>query len=69
MKDAPCSVGDRIRLLTMPDDLCPIPAGTCGSVTGVTRLWGDKWQIIVKWDIKRSLSLITPKDTFEIIVA
>lgn len=64
----PCNVGDRIRLDYMPEDPDPIPVGTEGVVTRVTRLWKPgEWQVSVKWDISRSLRLIIPKDIFTVI--
>lgn len=57
--------GERIRLIAMPDDLDPIPAGSEGVVVEVTE--GSLAQIIVKWDSGRSLSLVPGVDTFEII--
>lgn len=66
----PCKVGDRIKLIHMPEDPCPIPAGTTGTVKGITDLFGHQtpeFQIWIDWDIKRNLSLIWPIDTFEVI--
>lgn len=63
----PCAVGDRIRLLAMPNDPDPIPYGTEGTVTRVQHLWQDNWQVEVDWDIPRSLRLALPMDVFEII--
>ena len=71
MTTLPCSVGDRIRRIDMPNDPCPIPAGTTGTVIGVSDLSKlmrkPDVQISVKWDIERSLSLIWPVDKFEVI--
>lgn len=66
---APCKAGDRIRLVQMGDDPCPIPPGTTGTVRRVSPWFGGKteWQISVDWDIKRSLSLCYPQDQFEVI--
>lgn len=68
MSEAPCKVGDRIRLINMPDDPHPIPAGTEGTVLElmVANGRGD-WLIYIKWDIDRSLSVIWPVDSFEVI--
>jgi hypothetical protein len=57
--------GDRIELLSMPEDPDPIPSGTKGTVQNVVKLWDNKWQIQVKWDSGRTLSLIHPVDTFK----
>ena len=57
--------GDRIRLLAMPDDPDPIPAGTTGTVVHVTT--GAFAQIDVDWDNGRSLALIPDVDRFDIL--
>lgn len=58
--------GDAIRVLHMPDDPDPIPAGSTGIVTRVTE--GTLAQIDVRWDDSgRSLSLVPGVDQFEII--
>ena len=58
--------GDRIRLIAMPDDPDPIPAGSEGVVVEVTE--GPLAQIIVDWiGINRSLALVPGVDVFEII--
>jgi hypothetical protein len=56
-------VGTKIRLLNMPDDPCPIPAGTEGTIVG-----GNDFQIWVDWDINRRLMLIIGIDEYEIIL-
>jgi hypothetical protein len=66
----PPRIGDRIRLLVMPDDPDPIATGQTGTVTGVASHGEgyDRWfQIDVSWDNGRSLMLVSPPDTFEII--
>jgi hypothetical protein len=57
--------GDRIRLLSMPDDPDPIPAGATGTVLSVTT--GPYAQIEVDWDNGRSLALVPGVDRFEVI--
>ena len=58
--------GDRIRLLSMPDDPDPIPVGSTGTIEAVTE--GPLGQIHVKWDDSgRTLSLVPGVDRFEII--
>ena len=57
--------GDRIRLLSMPDDPDPIPAGSTGTVVSVTT--GTFAQLEVEWDNGRSLALIPGVDQYEII--
>ena len=58
--------GDRIRLLSMPDDPDPIPVGSEGTVVDVTD--GPLAQITVKWiGMNRTLALIPGVDRFEIV--
>jgi hypothetical protein len=63
---APCQKGDRIRLVQMGPDPCPIPPGATGTVRCVTYIYPD-WQVSVSWDIHRSLLLVWPVDKFEVI--
>jgi hypothetical protein len=58
--------GDRIRLLSMPNDPDPIPAGSTGTVISVTT--GPFAQIEVNWDNGRTLALIPSVDQYDIIV-
>jgi hypothetical protein len=58
----PVLAGSRIRLLSMPQDPDPIPAGSEGDVIGVN---GDQLQ--VRWDNGRTLLLLLGVDDFEII--
>jgi hypothetical protein len=63
-------VGDRIRLLDMPNDPDPVPAGTEGVVKMVTDIGfrqKKEIQLVVKWDNGRSLSCICPPDLVEIV--
>ena len=57
--------GDRIRLLHMPDDPDPIPAGSTGTIESVTE--GPLGQVWVRWDSGRSLALVPGVDRFEVI--
>jgi hypothetical protein len=58
--------GDRIRLISMPDDPDPILAGSEGVVVEVTE--GPLAQVVVEWiGINRSLALIPGVDVFEIV--
>ena len=57
--------GDRIRLLHMPDDPDPIPAGSTGTIESVTE--GPLGQVWVSWDNGRALALVPGVDRFEII--
>lgn len=61
-------VGDRIRLLAMPNDPDPVPVGSTGTVSHVfppTSLGGQ--QVGVEWDNGRSLLLLVGVDQFEIL--
>jgi hypothetical protein len=60
--------GDRIALLSMPDDPDPIPPGTKGTVLDVQEIGSgeDRWfQVNVKWDDGRTLMLSVPPDRIE----
>jgi len=57
--------GTRIRLIAMPQDPDPIPAGSEGVVVGVNE--GSLPQIEVRWDCGRTLFLLPDVDRFEII--
>ena len=58
--------GDRIRLLSMPDDPDPIQVGSTGTIVSVTE--GPLGQVQVKWDdSNRTLCLIPGVDRFEVI--
>lgn len=61
----PIRKGDRIRLLSMPDDPDPIAVGATGTIESVTE--GPLGQVHVRWDSGRSLSLIPGVDRFEVI--
>ncbi|MBP2498345.1 hypothetical protein ABID82_005031 [Methylobacterium sp. PvP062] len=58
------SVGDRIRLLEMPNDPCPIEPGSLGTILYVSAGPG---QIGVKWDSGRTLHLVIGVDVFEVV--
>lgn len=63
-------IGDRIELLAMPDDPCPIPVGSQGTVETVihVHLWSERFtQVLVKWDSGRTLSLIMPPDEVRVL--
>lgn len=60
--------GARIRLVAMPDDLCPIEPGAEGTVDRIGHTFPDgSTQIVVTWDNGRTLMLVHPIDTFEVI--
>jgi hypothetical protein len=60
------AVGERIRLISMPEDPDPIPAGSLGTVRAIHPHHG--WtQIEVDWDNGRRLMLSLPDDVVEIV--
>lgn len=68
----PVRKGDRIRLLAMPCDPDPIPPGATGTVQDVRPLrLGSRITTVISvaWDISRSLALVCPPDSFEVIEA
>lgn len=54
--------GDRIEMIYMGNDPDPIPSGTQGTVTYVSKMPDYETQIGVKWDNGRTLSVILPQD-------
>jgi hypothetical protein len=57
-------VGDRIKLVNMPDDPHPLEAGTEGTVTSVNK----RMEVIgVKWDNGSRLNLVLGVDSFDIL--
>lgn len=67
--DAPCRPGDRIELLSMGDDPCPIDPGERGTVLSVNGGFyrNIKFTITVKWDNNRSLALVWPTDKLAVL--
>jgi hypothetical protein len=61
------SVGDRIVLLAMPDDPCPIELGSTGTVTGIHAYPGFSTQVSVAWDNGRTLMLCIPPDKVRVL--
>lgn len=58
--------GDRIRLVSMPEDPDPVPLGSIGTVIAVYDHEG--WtQVDVAWDNGRSLMLTMPDDCVAIV--
>lgn len=62
-------VGDRIRLVAMPQDPDPVPVGTCGTVEDSQfNVFGTgEYLLTVAWDNGRTLNVISPPDKFEIL--
>ncbi|XZE33775.1 DUF4314 domain-containing protein [Pirellulaceae bacterium SH501] len=58
--------GDRIRLVSMPDDPDPVPVGMLGTVKEFHE-HRDWMQVEVDWDNGRYLMLTLPDDCIEII--
>jgi hypothetical protein len=58
--------GDRIRLVSMPNDPDPIPAGSLGTVRSVHE-HGDWSQVDVAWDNGRQLMLCLPGDVVAVV--
>ena len=58
--------GDRIRLVSMPQDPDPIPVGSLGTVVAVHN-HRDWIQVEVDWDNGRKLMLSLPEDSIEIV--
>ena len=57
--------GDRIRLLSMPEDPDPIPVGAIGTVLDVEQVGAGEYrwyQVSVEWDSGRRLMLSVPPD-------
>lgn len=60
--------GDRIELLEMPNDPCPIDPGTRGTVTYVEDpVCDDRRQVWVEWDNGRGLMICEPPDRFRVL--
>ena len=65
-------VGDRIELMSMPDDPAPIEPGARGTITGITDTSGltggrRSEQVSVKWNNGRTLHLVRPPDQFRVV--
>lgn len=59
--------GDRIELIAMPEDPNPVPRGTRGTVTHVSRVGDAFTQISVEWDNGSRLMLSCPPDRFRLV--
>jgi hypothetical protein len=53
--------GDRVQLVSMPDDPDPIPSGSIGTVVWAND-FGPWQQIDVHWDNGRALMIVVPPD-------
>lgn len=58
--------GDRVRLISMPEDPHPIAVGELGTVQRV-RDFGDWSQVEVDWDNGRTLMLTIPDDCVAVV--
>lgn len=69
------NIGDRIELVSMTDDPCPIPAGATGTVRSLYPQpggrYGRPWtQYDIVWDApheKRTIMLCSPPDQFKVL--
>ncbi len=63
---APFQKGDRIKLVYMGNDPCPVECGATGTVTNQPLCFQSNhqsvWQVCVEWDNGRSLNLVVPPD-------
>lgn len=59
--------GQRIRLLHMPEDPDPVPAGSLGTVEWSNFVGTAFMQISVRWDNGRTLMLSIPPDEYEVV--
>lgn len=63
----PLDVGDRIELIDMPEDPCPVEPGTRGTIGWINPSRGPRGpftQYHVDWDNGRSLMLLVPPDKY-----
>lgn len=58
--------GDRVRLLSLPEDPHPVPVGSLGTVRAAWR-HGDWMQVDVAWDNGRELMLCLPEDSVAVV--
>jgi len=58
--------GDRVRLISMPNDPDPLPVGSLGVVLRVIA-HSDWQQVEVAWDNGRKLMLTLPEDCVELL--
>jgi hypothetical protein len=67
----PIDKGSRVKLVSMPNDPDPVPAGTLGTVTSSRLIEGltprPYLQVGVSWDNGRSLGLVIPPDAIELV--
>lgn len=63
-------VGDRIELVSMPNDPCAVPAGSKGTVRRIAHIpmGSDPFtQVGVDWDNGRTLNVVMPPDSVRVI--
>lgn len=61
----PFAEGDRIKLVSMGPDPCPIEPGATGTVLLEPVLLRNSWNVCVRWDNGRALGLVVPPDVAE----
>jgi len=59
--------GDRVQLVSMPEEPDPIPIGTKGTVVFVNLAPGIGTQVEIKWDNGRTLMACLPPDLIRVI--
>lgn len=59
-------IGDKVKLIKMENDPRPIPVGTTGTITRITKVTENFTQVSVDWDNGSRLMLCLPEDQFEI---
>jgi hypothetical protein len=63
-------VGDRVEMISMPEDPNPIEAGTKGTIEHINPVdfGSEKFtQVSVKWDNGRTLMVCIPPDQIRVI--
>jgi len=60
-------IGKRVRLIEMPGDPDPIPAGSVGTVRSYSASVGGGIQFRIDWDNGRTLCIVSPPDVYEVI--
>lgn len=60
-------LGKKIKLIKMVDEKDPIPSGTIGTITSITKLY-ESFILGVKWEnSSRTLNVCLPEDQVEFL--
>jgi hypothetical protein len=60
-------IGSKIKLIAMIDEKDPIPTGSIGEVTSVTKLY-ESFILGIKWqNSDRQLNVVLPEDQIELL--